>query len=395
MAEIYLDHCATTPVDARVLEAMDQARERLRGNPSSIHAPGRRARAVLTEARSHIAQTLGVMPAELIFTGSGSEANNLALKGIVFSRWPRPVHLAISSIEHDSARNTARYLAERFEHVTLTEIDPDSAGVVHPADVARACGDAEISLISMMAVNNETGVVQPVEALAEFARARGALFHCDAVQALGRLEVSPPAWGCDFLTVSAHKIYGPRGIGLLYARRGIRFDPLVHGGHQEGGRRAGTENGAAIVGFRCALERAAEARGEINDHLGRLEAAFLETLRESGIAFELNGGGTERVAGVINLAIRGIQSHDLVVGMDLQGFAISAGAACSSGVIEPSHVLRAMGLEAWRVEGGVRISFGKSNTPEEAVGAANALSALAKRLLAGSASAISSESVSS
>lgn len=382
MNGVYLDHCATTPLHPDVAGAMAEAREDLTGNPSSVHAFGRRARAVMTDARSRIARLLGVAPADLVFTASGSEANNLALKGVALHAWPEPVRLVVSAIEHDSVRNAARYLAGRFDHISLAEVDPDTEGRIDPSAVADACSGEGLCLISVMALNNETGVIQPIEDLAAVARERKALFHCDAVQALGRLEVNAEAWGCDFMTGSAHKLYGPRGVGLLYVRRGARFDPLVHGGHQEGGRRAGTENVEGMVGFAAALERTRADLKNSREMMHALEEAFLEALRSCEIEFAHNGAGAPRAPGVLNLAFSGIASHDLVVGMDLAGYAISAGSACSSGVIEPSHVLEAMKLEPWRIEGGVRFSFGESNTLDQARAAGRSLGELAHRLRA-------------
>jgi cysteine desulfurase len=391
MPSVYFDHCATTALDPRVAEAMADARERLAGNPSSVHGPGRRARAVLTEARSRVARALGAAPADLIFTASGSEANNLAIKGAALRAYPSAFRLVVSAIEHDCVRNAARYLADRFEHVTVAEVMPDGDGVVHAEAVDRACREGGASMVCVMAVNNETGVMQPVEEIAEVARAHGALFHCDAVQALGRMEVELSAWDCDFLAVSAHKLYGPRGVGALYARRGAAFDPLVHGGHQEGGRRAGTENVEGIVGFARAAELAIEELAGSRERMRALEGVFLRELQARGMEFAMNGAEAQRVPGVFNLAFPGVESHDLVVGMDLAGYAISAGAACSSGVIEPSHVLKAMALEAWRVEGGVRISFGKANTEREALAGAGALAELVTRLRLEGAAAATAE----
>lgn len=380
MNPVYLDHCATTPIHPEVESAMLETRERLTGNPSSVHAFGRRARGVMTEARSRMARQLGVAPADLVFTASGSEANNLAIKGVALRTWPAPLRLVISAIEHDSIRNAARYLADKFETLTLVEVPPNAEGRMDPSTIAEACPEDGACLIAVMALNNETGVIQPVEEIGALARDRKALFLCDAVQALGRLEVDTEAWKCDFLTASAHKICGPRGMGLLVAGRGAAFDPLVHGGHQEGGRRAGTERVEGMVGFAAALERVRGERANSQEKMRELESAFFVGLRSCEIAFTHNGAGAPRAPGVLNLAFAGIASHDLVVGMDLAGYAISAGSACSSGVIEPSHVLKAMGLERWQVEGGVRISFGESNTPAQAHEAGQALGNLAQRL---------------
>lgn len=383
MPGAFLDHCATTPLDPRVAEAMAAARERLTGNPSSIHAPGRRARAVINEARVRVAQLLSVAPGDIVFTASASESNNLALKGAVLHAYPAPFRLIVSAIEHDSVRLAARYLAGRFPHVTLREVHPDTEGRIQPADVDRACAEAGASMICVMTVNNETGVIQPVEEIGAVARSRGALFLSDAVQGLGRIALDPRRWGCDFLSASGHKIYGPRGVGLLYVRNGVKIDPLFHGGHQESGRRGGTEFGEGIAGFSRAAELACAEAASNDRKLAALERAFVDGLNTAGLDFGINGLRANRVAGVLNIAVRGIASHDLVVGMDLAGFAVSAGAACSSGVIEPSHVLRAMAIEPWRIEGGIRVSFGHGNTESEAREAAAALAALAGRLQTG------------
>lgn len=378
---IYLDHCATTPLDPRVRSAMDAVRDQKWGNPSSVHAPGRRARALISEARSRIAQTLGAAPAEIVFTASASEANNLVLKGLALFGRPGPFRIVVSAFEHDSVRYCVHYLAERLEWVDITEVRPDEGGIVDPGAIDRACAKGA-SLVSVMAVNNETGTIQPIREIAEIAHRHGALFHTDAVQAMGRVEVSPAEIGCDLLTASSHKIYGPPGVGMMYVRNGVRLDSLVHGGHQEKGRRAGTEFLEGIVGFAEAVILAAESKEEDNAHLGDLEETFLDRLSQKGAPFQVNGSTADKVPGVINVSLRDVAGHDLVIGMDLAGFAISAGAACSSGVIEPSHVLQSMGLEPWRIESGVRISFGRANTREEVVQAADALSDLRERLIA-------------
>lgn len=349
------------------------------GNPSSVHTPGRRARAALGEARAKIARCLGASPAEIVFTSSGSEANNLALKGTALRDPGEPFHLIVSAIEHDSVRFAARYLAERFDWVHLSEVAPDSGGLIAPEEIERVGADGA-SLVSVMAVNNETGVRQPIAEIAAVAHRLGALMHTDAVQGLGRIDLDVREMGCDLLTASAHKVYGPRATGLLYVRAGTRVDALVHGGHQEKGRRAGTENLESVVGFAEAVTLASGRLAETNLHLADLERTFLERLRSREVSFEINGSCAQKVAGVLNISLEGTSSDDLVVGMDLAGFALSAGAACSSGVIEPSHVLQAMDLESWRIAGGIRISFGRTNTPREAVAAADGLADLHGRL---------------
>jgi len=377
---IYLDHCATTPLDPAVEAAMAEARAAAAGNASSVHGPGRASRALLSEARGRIAARLDAAPDEIIFTASGSEANNLAIQGSVLRSAPAPFHLVISALEHPSVLATARYLAGRLSGVRLTEVRPGPDGRVEPEAIERACADG-VDLICLMAINNETGVMQPVEAVGEIARRHRALFHVDAVQALGRLPIRPQAWGAHFLSASAHKVHGPKGVGLLYARRGVPLEPLIHGGHQESGRRAGTEPVEAIVGCARAVELADDALAAAAQ-LRRLESSLLETLDLEGLDYVINGAPEFKVPGVLNLSVPDVASDDLVVGLDLEGVAISAGAACSSGVIEASHVLRAMGLDPWRVRGGVRISFGRGNTVDEARRAARTFLDVCSRLRA-------------
>ncbi|HOE96689.1 MAG TPA: cysteine desulfurase family protein [Candidatus Sumerlaeota bacterium] len=379
---IYLDHSATTPIDPEIAARMRDADARFPGNPSSIHAAGRAARLCLEEARSALAGSLG-MPAEsVIFTGSGSEANNLAIAGTLLEHAGRPAHLIVSAIEHHSVLHCARALAARHDGVTLTEIACGADGRIDLDAIADAIRPAT-RLISLMLVNNETGVIQPVAEAAHRARDRGIRLHVDAVQALGRLPLDLPALGADLLTLAAHKARGPRGVGALLVRPGCGLAPLIHGGTQENYRRAGTENLAGAVGMAEAVRRAVAATDAHRRHLARLERIFLDTLTgqaAAGPRFELNGCATAKVPGILNLAFEGVRQDDLVVGMDLAGVAISAGSACSSGVIEPSHVLAAMNLPPWRRDGGVRISFGSTNTEQEARQAAARLAELARRL---------------
>lgn len=379
---IYLDHCATTPLAPEVAEAMARAQAESFGNPSSVHGSGRQARALLDGARARVAACIHAPAGSLVLTGSGSESNNLALKGVVLARAPKPAHLVVSAMEHDCILMAARHLAQRLEWVTLTEVRPDEAGRIDPAAVERAMRP-ETCLVSVMQANNETGMLQPVREIAAVAHRQGALFHTDAVQGMGRTGVDVEALGCDLLSLAAHKFYGPKGVGLLYVRPGVKLDALVHGGSQEGWRRAGTENPAGAVGLAVAAELAVGRLEETAAHLRRLEELFWREVCSAETHVEQNGDFSDKVPGVINLAVEGIRQDDLVVGMDLAGIAISAGSACSSGVIEPSHVLTAMGLPEWRVQGGVRISFGRENTVEEALEAARQFVALCRRLASG------------
>ena len=250
----YLDHSATTPIAPEVIEAMNEAMGKLSrsevANPSSIHTSGRAARSMVNDARRQMADLFGASPEEMIFTSSASEANNLAIKGCAFKSHPNPFHLIISAFEHDSVLNSARYLANQFDWINLSEIPPDSNGIVEPNAIHAALElTSGHRLVCVMTANNETGTIQPVLEIANLAHEKRALFLTDAVQAIGRIPVNVREMGCDFLTASAHKIYGPHGMGLLYLKSNLKIDPLIHGGHQESGRRAGTENIGGIVGF--------------------------------------------------------------------------------------------------------------------------------------------------
>lgn len=377
---IYLDHCATTPVDPRVAAVMEAAQAEAWGNPSSVHAPGRRARAVLNAARTRIADLLGASPGQIVFTSGGSESNNLAIKGCALHALPGAFRLVISAFEHDSVRHAGRWLAAKFPSVRLAEVAPDCGGLVRPGAIDEACGEGA-SLVSVMAVNNEVGTRQPIEELAAITHRRGALFHTDGVQAAGKIPLDAGSLGCDLLSLSGHKLHGPKGIGVLYVRDRKVLEALIHGGHQEKSLRAGTENVPAAAGMAEALAHAVAGLDEESVLLARLESTFLSHLRSRGLDPEINGAEESRVAGILNLSFRGIESNDLVIGLDLAGISISAGAACSSGIIEPSHVLTSMGLDRERVDGGIRVSFGRTNTVEEAHRAADEVASLCGRLL--------------
>ena len=375
---VYLDHAATTCMDPRVAEAVAEAVRRWPGNPSSVHREGREARAALEQARTRLAAVLGCRPQQVVFTSSGSEANNLAIKGTVFAG-ARPAHLIAPAIEHDSVLRAARWLALRHADIELTELPVGADGAVDPDAIWRALRP-ETRLVCLMHANNETGRLQPVAAVAGFLSEAGVLLHCDAVQSPGRVPVDFARLGCDTLSISAHKLGGPRGVGALVVRDERLLEPLIHGGNQEQRLRAGTENVPGAIGLALAAELAVEALESNAAHLRALEEAFLDELNPLHPDLQINGARDDKLPGMINLAVRGVHQDDLVVGMDLAGFAISAGSACSSGVIEPSHVLTGMGLEAWRVQGAVRVTFGVANTIDQARSAARALIQLVQRL---------------
>ena len=356
---IYLDHNATTPVDPRVADAMNDAVRGCFGNASSVHAFGQAAKAALDDARSAVAELLGARPNDVIFTGSGTEADNIAIRGVAEAALPGGRrHLIASAIEHEAVLNTLKALSRHGWTSTLLPVG--SGGGVEPADLEAVITD-ETALVSIMHANNEIGTLQPVARLAEIAHRHGALFHTDAVQTAGKLSLDVTALGADLLSISAHKFNGPKGVGALWVRRGMRLVAPTTGGRQERNRRAGTENVPAIVGLGVAAglaggKLAAEAvrLGDLRD---RLEAGLIDNVADSTV----NGSG-ERVPNTTNLSFHGVEAEALLIALDLEGIAVSTGSACSSGTLEPSHVLRAMGLTPRRAQSSIRFSLGLGNT---------------------------------
>jgi len=371
---IYLDHNATTPVDPRVLEAMLPAWRDNFGNPSSLHWFGQQARAAIDEARGQVAALIGATPGEIVFTGSGSEADNLALRGLAaVAREPRR-RIVHSAIEHHAVVNSAKALAE--EGFDVASVRAGADGRVD-LDELRSKIDERTLLVAVMLANNETGSIQPLAEVAALARSRGALLHCDAVQAAGKIPLDVGALDVDTLALSAHKIYGPKGVGALYVRRGTRMKALLRGGAQEKNRRAGTENVAGIVGLgRAAVlaraELAADAArlGALRD---RLEARLL------AIPGSRRNGDEPRVPNTVNVSFEGIEAESLLLALDLMGIAVSTGAACAAGAVEPSHVLRGMGLPMERVQASLRFSLGRGNDEAQIERAAAAVAEAVQR----------------
>ncbi len=374
MERVYLDHNASTPLDPRVLEAMLPILSEAFGNPSSLHWFGQRARAAVEEARVQAASLIGATPAEVVFTASGTEADNLALRGVATrAREPRR-KLVVTAVEHHAVLNTARALAEEGFPVETVRVDAE--GRVDLDDL-RAKVDDRTALVSIMLANNETGVVQPVAEAAGLARERGALVHCDAVQAAGKVPVDVRTLDVDLLTLSAHKIYGPKGVGLLYVRRGTPMKALVRGGAQERNRRAGTENVAGIVGLGAASLLAREHLEADGARLRGLRDRFeAELLAIAGAA---RNGAEPRVPNTTNVSFAGTEAEGLLMALDLMGVAVSTGAACAAGGIEPSHVLRAMGLPAERVQASLRFSLGRATTEAQLARAAEGVRAAVER----------------
>ncbi|MGO8983450.1 MAG: cysteine desulfurase family protein [Terriglobales bacterium] len=366
MRRVYLDNNATTPVLPQVLEMMQPYFGEHFGNASSIHHHGQETRAAVERARESVAALLGCRASEIVFTSGGTESDNLAIFGVT---GPGD-HVITSTIEHHAVLNSCKRLAENpgegrgTAGCKITYIPVDGRGLVDPADVKRALR-ANTKLISIMFANNETGVVQPVAEIGKIAAEAGVHFHIDAVQAAGKIPIDVREIGCDLLTISGHKFHGPQGVGALYVRKGTKVDPIFYGGRHERSRRAGTENVPGIVGLGNAAElaRAGLACGDDNKLAAardRLERELLE-IEATG----LNGEGAPRVPNTTNLYFDGIDGEALVIALDLKGLAVSTGAACSSGAIEASHVLTAMGMPQERAKASIRFSLGKQNTAED------------------------------
>jgi cysteine desulfurase len=359
---IYLDHSATTPIRPEVLEAMHPYFTDIFGNASSIHTFGQEARKTLEESREKVAERLGALPEEVVFTSGGTEATNLAIKGGIRSNRLRGNQIIISSIEHHATLNTCQHLEREGYRVIYLPVDRH--GKLDPGDVEKAVTDKTV-LISIIHANNEVGTIQPLGEIGEIARNRGVLFHTDAVQSVGKIPVNVDDLKVDFLSLSGHKVYGPKGIGALYVRKGIPFEPLFQGGHHERNRRPGTENIPCIVGLAKALELAEEEIDHVSSKVENLRDAFWETIETQIEGVHMNGHHRDRIPSVLNVSFDGIDGESVVLNLDLKGIATSTGSACTSGALEPSHVLLSMGVSRGRARGAVRFSLGRETTQEE------------------------------
>jgi cysteine desulfurase len=360
MPRAYFDHNATTPPDPAVIEAVARALGEDFGNPSSVHHFGQRAKALLDEARTSIGQLIGAEPAEIVFTSGGTESDNLALRGAaeaLESTGKR--HIITSSIEHEAVLNTVKALTKRGWTSTLLPVD--ATGIVAPASLAAVIS-RETAIVSVMHANNEIGTIQPIADLAAIAHEHGALVHTDAVQSVAKIPVDVRALGVDLLSLSAHKFNGPKGAGALWIRRGTRLVATMTGGKHERNRRGGTENVPGIAGMGVAARL---ARGKLDGDAGRiaalrdrLEGGILEAVQGTIV----NGARLPRVPNTTNISFDGVEAESLLIALDLEGFAVSTGSACSSGTLEPSHVLRAMNLPSHRTQNSIRFSLGAGNT---------------------------------
>ena len=359
---IYLDHAATTPVDPRVVEAMQPYWSQVYGNTSSIHSVGRAALKALEEARQTVAEVLGCHPTEIVFTSCGTESDNLAVRG---AAWRSSVkgHIVATPIEHHAVGATVEQLHENFGYeMTLAPVD--EFGRVNPQDIARAIRPDTV-LISVMYANNEVGTLQPIAEIGKIAKAKGILFHTDAVQAGGALDLSVDKLGVDMLALSAHKFYGPKGVGVLYLRRGTQLVPALTGGGHERGRRPGTVNVAEIVGLATALKLAQGNRASENARVSRLRDRLVAGVCKRVTDVRLTGHPTERLPNSASFAFKGIDGESILLALDLEGICVSTGSACTTGETEPSFVLKAMGLPREWAIGSVRMTLGHSTTEQD------------------------------
>ena len=360
---IYMDHAATTPLHPEVLAAMMPYLTELYGNPSSIHSFGRETRQAIDTARDTIAENLGAADAsEIIFTGSGSESDNFAIKGTALALKEKGNHIITSAIEHHAVLDTCKWLEKQGFRVTYLPVD--AYGLVDPARAAKAITNETI-LMSVHYANNEIGTIEPIEELGEIARAKGILFHTDAVQAIGSLPLRLKDMPVDMVSFSAHKFYGPKGIGGLYLRKGIRPIQLIHGGAQERNRRAGTENVAGIVGMAEALKLALNGMEDRNIRIAELRDRLIQGVFNQIDHVRLNGHPARRLPGNSSFCFQYIEGESLLLNLDLQGIAGSSGSACTSGSLEPSHVLLALGLSHEIAHGSLRLTLGSATTSEE------------------------------
>lgn len=383
MDSIYFDHAATTPIDDRVLDAMLPFLKENYGNANSAHQLGRTSKVAIEDARENIAKMLNAEPSEIIFTSGGTESDNAIIKGVIAGTGKKEI--ITSPIEHHAVLHPAEALES--EGVTITYLQPNEKGIITADQVANAISD-ETALVSLMHVNNELGSINPVKEIAAVSRERGVTFHSDTVQSIGKIPVDVKEIGLDALSVSAHKIYGPKGIGVLYVKNGTPWEPWLQGGSQERKRRGGTSNVPGIVGLSKAMEIALDEIEENANHFQTLRDFAIEKLQEKfGDRFYVNGPKTGGAPHVLNVAFlspekKGLDGEMLLLNLDIEGICVSNGSACTSGAMEPSHVLSGIGLSQERSNSSIRISFGKHNTREEISYLVEKLEGILDRMLA-------------
>ena len=378
MRKVYLDNNATTPIDPEVFEAMSPYLKDYFGNPSSAHQFGRSVKADMDEAREKIAELLNASPSEIIFCSGGSESDNIAVKGVALSNLNGKKHIITSQIEHPAVLNTCRLLEKIGFEVTFVKVD--QYGMVDPEDIRKAIKE-NTALISVQHSNNEVGTIQPIEEIGKIAKEKNIFFHTDAVQSLGKVSLNVNDLNVDFLSMSAHKLNGPKGIGALYIKKGTsKLFPIISGGHHERNRRAGTENVPGIIGFGKACEIAKKEMISGSKYLTGLRDSLYQELKSSIPKTTLNGHPKKRLPTTLNLGVEYVEGESIMINLDLQGVAISTGSACSSGSLEPSHVLTAMGIPHEKVHGSLRFSFGKMNTEDDVNYVAEILPPIVKKI---------------
>ena len=379
MRRIYLDYAATTPTHPEVVKAMLPYFTDAFGNPSSIHSYGQEAKGAIEEVRVKVAHLINARDEEIVLTSGGTEADNFALKGVAIANESNGNHIITSSIEHHAVIETCKFLEKRGFRVTYLPVD--EYGLVDPGDVKKAVTDRTI-LISVMHANNEMGTIEPITEIGRIAREAGIYFHTDAVQTVGHMPVDVNELGVDLLSMSAHKLYGPKGVGALYIRKGSKLTPFMHGGEQERRRRASTENVPAIVGFGKAAELALQEMGEEVERLTCFRDQLINDLLERIDHIRLNGHPTMRLPNNVNVSVDYVEGESMLLNLDLEGICASTGSACSSSSLEPSHVLLAMGLSHEQAHGSLRFSLGKWTTKEEIERVLDALPRIVAKLRA-------------
>jgi cysteine desulfurase len=362
MKKVYLDNNATTPIHPEVAKFVQPFWKELFGNPSSIHWAGREVRGHYDRAKEQVARLINAGPDEIVFTSCGTESDNHAIKGVAYAQRDRGRHIITTGVEHPGVLNTCKYLETQGYEVTYLAVDRD--GRLDPGDVRKAIRNDTI-LISAMYANNETGTLMPIEEIGRIARESGVLFHSDMVQALGKIDIDVNALNVDLASFSGHKLYAPKGVGAMYAREGVNIDNLMHGGHQETGRRAGTENMIGIVAFGKACELMKDEIGTKSREIEFLRKKLFEGILKDIGQVRLNGHPEERLPNTLNMSFEHVEAESLLIALDLAGIAVSAGSACSSGASEPSHVLVAMGVPSESCQSALRISLGRENNQEE------------------------------
>ncbi|OXT06026.1 cysteine desulfurase NifS [Thermoanaerobacterium thermosaccharolyticum] len=376
MNRIYLDNAATTPMKPEVLNSMMPFFDNRFGNPSSLYSYGQEAKKAIEEARDRVAAAIGANADEIFFTSGGTESDNWALIGAAYALKNKGNHIITTSIEHHAVLHTCQYLEKQGFEITYLPVD--EYGLVDPNDLKEAIKDNTI-LVSIMYANNEIGTIEPIEELAKVAHEKGVLFHTDAVQAVGNVPIDLKKLDIDMLSISAHKIYGPKGVGALYIKKGVRIDSLIHGGAQERNRRAGTENVAGIVGFGTAIELITKNIDEHIKKLTRLRDKLIDGILKIPYT-RLNGHPNKRLPGNVNVSFEFVDGESLILSLDMEGICVSSGSACTAGSIDPSHVLLAIGLPEEIAHGSLRLTIGEENTEEEIDTVINKLPKIVDRL---------------